>query len=243
MSNSYFQFKQFRIQQDRCAMKVCTDSCLFGAWLRAKLADRNLQVNRMLDIGTGTGLLSMMLMQKPSSILHADAIEIDADAAIQAGENVQLAALNEYINIHSKSLQQFEAEFDYDLIVSNPPFFVNDLRGKDMAKTMAMHEDRLQLEEIFDFAMKKISPKGRLALMVPFHRKEELLTLVASKGFYAESCCEVKQTPAHDYFRYLLICANATVGELVKEEIVIKENDGNYSTAFISLLKDFYLYL
>ncbi len=243
MSNSYFQFKQFTIRQDRCAMKVCTDSCLFGAWLRGKLSLRDLYVNRMLDIGTGTGLLTMILMQTPSSVMQADAIEIDEFAAGQASENIQSAGTSQVINVHWKSLQQFETDNHYDLIISNPPFFVNDLRGKDIARTKAMHEDTLQLEEIFDFAIKKLSSNGRLALMVPFHRKEELLNMVLSRGLWVESSCEVKQTHQHDYFRYLLVCTNAEPGEAEEESIVIKEKDGQYSSSFIRLLKEFYLYL
>jgi tRNA1Val (adenine37-N6)-methyltransferase len=243
MSNSYFQFKQFMIRQDRCAMKVCTDSCLFGAWLRGKLSLRDIHVDRMLDIGTGTGLLTMILMQAPSFVLQADAIEIDEFAAGQASENILAAGKSQVINVHCKPLQQFEADNNYDLIVSNPPFFVNDLRGKDIARTRAMHEDTLELEEIFDFAIKKMSSNGRLALMVPFHRKEELMNMVASNGLWVESSCAVKQTHQHDYFRYLLVCKNAETDVAEEESIVIKEKDGQYSSSFIRLLKEFYLYL
>ena len=132
MSNTYFQFKQFTIHQDKCAMKVCTDACMLGAWTAGKLGGSG--INNILDIGCGTGLLSLMLSQKINASI--DAVEIDADAAKQAGENISASPWAANIRVIHTSLQEFMPKKKYDLIICNPPFYENDLRSEHENKNV-----------------------------------------------------------------------------------------------------------
>ena len=129
MSNSYFQFKQFIIHQDRCAMKVTTDACLFGAWVAEEDKSEKIITKNVLDIGTGTGLLSLMYAQK-NSLANIDAIEIDEDAYIQAKENVAASPFAERINIIHDDIKRFTFSKKYDCIISNPPFYEKEIRSR-----------------------------------------------------------------------------------------------------------------
>lgn len=133
MSNSYFQFKQFRVEQDRCAMKVTTDACIQGAWTPVLPSVKN-----VLDVGTGTGILALMLAQKNSEIT-VDAIEVDKDAAGQARANVAGSPWRERINILEGDVRNYPFDKRYDLIITNPPFFSNSLLGDDVNKNLARH--------------------------------------------------------------------------------------------------------
>src|SRR6185369_1848613 len=121
MSNSYFQFKQFTIHQDRCAMKVTTDACLFGAWVAEKVKSQKSKIKNLLDIGTGTGLLSLMYSQKNSNCT-IDAIEINEEAYEQAKENVAASPFAEQVHVMKGDVRTFLLDKKYDLIISNPPF-------------------------------------------------------------------------------------------------------------------------
>ena len=118
--NSWFQFKQFTVHQDKCAMKVCTDACLFGAWVANKLVQNKITAKNILDIGCGTGLLSLMLAQKTNAVI--DSVEIDASAFDQAKQNISLSSWKEKIQLYHNSINNFEPLTRYDFIICNPPF-------------------------------------------------------------------------------------------------------------------------
>lgn len=242
MSNSYFQFKHFTIHQDQCAMKVCTDACLFGAWLRDKMMKENNSVGDALDIGSGTGLLSMMLAQQEAIARHIDALEIDEAAAKQSLENISKAGMNDKIAVYATALQKFNPGKKYQLIISNPPFFFNDLKGPDKRRSAAMHESDLFLDDIIEFASQYLSDEGKLALLMPFHRKEEMMNSVMNHNLYPQYVCDVRQTSSHEKFRVMTIVSKK-FSEILHEEIVIKIAERQYSEAFVRLLKEFYLYL
>src|SRR6476620_3970566 len=139
MSNTYFRFRQFTVHQERTAMKVCTDACLFGAWVASEI--RNEDLERVLDIGAGTGLLSLMIAQNSDAVI--DAVEIDDHAYSQVVDNFSSSPWNDRLRVHHCSVQQFEPGCKYDLVISNPPFYEHSLRSPDSKKNMAMHSTHL----------------------------------------------------------------------------------------------------
>ncbi|MGN6568280.1 MAG: tRNA1(Val) (adenine(37)-N6)-methyltransferase, partial [Flavipsychrobacter sp.] len=142
MSNQYFQFKQFRIEQDKCAMKVSTDACIQGAW--TPIHDH---VRHVLDIGTGTGLLSLMLAQRDPR-MHIDAVELDEQAATQAKENIVSSPFSERIDIIHGDAKEYQANQQYDLIICNPPFFQNSLLGDNSKRNTARHTLSFSYEDL-----------------------------------------------------------------------------------------------
>jgi tRNA1Val (adenine37-N6)-methyltransferase len=144
MANSYFDFKQFRIEQGNCGMKVSTDACIQGAWTPVPHG-----ACRILDAGAGTGLLSLMLAQRAPEVM-IDALEIDEAAAIQAGENISASAFADRIHIHHQDVRSFQPEDQYDLIICNPPFFINSLNSPEAARNLARHNHTLQQKDLLD---------------------------------------------------------------------------------------------
>src|ERR1700684_2120654 len=145
MPNSYFRFKQFIIHQDKSAMKVCTDSCIFGAWTVKHLNG----AKKILDAGAGTGLLSLMLAQKSES--QIDSIELDPDSAVQALENIMASPWSKRIRLLEGNVLYYPLRSEYDFIISNPPFFDSDLRSPMEKKNKAKHEETLKLDELIVF--------------------------------------------------------------------------------------------
>jgi tRNA1Val (adenine37-N6)-methyltransferase len=139
MANSFFQFKQFIIHQDRCAMKVTTDACLFGAWVAKEVGGQKSEVETILDIGTGTGLLSLMLAQKTNATI--DSVEIDEAAAEQAQENANASLWKDRIFVMPGDAKDMAYTFckNFDIIISNPPFYENELTSSDHQKNLAHH--------------------------------------------------------------------------------------------------------
>jgi tRNA1Val (adenine37-N6)-methyltransferase len=238
VSNNYFQFKQFTIQQDKCAMKVCTDACLFGAWTADYLQHKN--IFEVLDIGTGTGLLSLMLAQKTTA--EIDAVEIEADAYRQAAENFAASPCKERLHIQHTDILRFDTEKKYDFIISNPPFFEADLKSLQQNKNAAKHDTTLTLDELCSKVKKLISKDGCFAVLLPFYRTEYFINEMFKQEMFCTEKILIKQTPAHNYFRSILLF-NCTQKTFIEKEIIIKAADGNYSKEFIALLKDYYLHL
>lgn len=222
-------------------MKVCTDACLFGAWVGRKVESGQLTVDRKnnsraLDIGTGTGLLALMLAQKFDGII--DAIDIQWDAAQQATANAAGAAWSECIHVHHADVSHWQA-LSYDLIVSNPPFYEKDLKSPDTQRNLALHDTGLNLISLFENVTRLLKPNGKFALLLPAHRKKEAIDLAIQKGLTATETIEVCQTEKHTPFRVMFWFEKSiTVSE--EKTIRIKEN-GVYTEAFTELLKDYYL--
>ena len=240
MSNNYFQFKQFLIQQDACAMKVTTDACLFGAWAAEKMQNETNKINKVLDIGTGTGLLSLLLAQKKTTSI-IDAVEIDESAAIQAQQNFQATTWGKRLQVFTTSIQRFLHSSLYDFIITNPPFFNNDLPSENDKRNLALHSKALTLEELIQAIKINLSPNGKFAILLPYHRTESFIQLAAENSFYVEEKVMVKQTDKHDYFRSMLLFGKEIVS-IKLQEIIIKQND-TYSNEFKNLLSDYYLHL
>lgn len=240
MPNSYFQFKKFIVLQEKCALKVCTDSCLFGAWVANEIGNRGFVPKNILDIGTGTGLLSLMLAQK--TVAQIDAVELDINAFSQASENVKNSSWPDQIMAFHSDIKLFKPRHKYDLIISNPPFFQNDLLSKNNEKNASKHDSTLMLEDLINLVKNLLTDEGKFAVLLPWQRAEGFEKSASLISLYAESKVEVKQTPAHNYFRTMFIFEKKnTFSE--KKSLTIKDSDNAYSKEFAALLKDYYLYL
>lgn len=239
MSQSYFKFKQFIVHQEKCAMKVCTDSCLFGAWTATKANQQETPVKRALDIGAGTGLLSLMFAQKNKTSI--DAVEINYDASQQAIQNITSSNWKDSIVVKNTSLQLFNPAQDYDFIFSNPPFFENDLKSTDEFKNSAKHDISLSLDYLVHFIAEHIVFNGKAAVLLPFHRTSAFEQMVIENGMFVNEKIMVKQSVKHDYFRSMLLFSKFKLAESVTKEISIRDDKNEYTQAFKELLKDYYL--
>ena len=221
-------------------MKVCTDSCLFGAWMNEWITNKKPNIFNALDVGAGTGLLSLMLAQNHA--FEIDAIEIDDSAFNQAKQNIESTNWKNKIDIQHTSLQDFIPTEKYDFIFSNPPFYENDLKSNDSSKNLAKHDSGLSLETLISFINKNLSDTGFSALLLPFHRKKNIEDLLKDFSFSIVAQTLVKQSTTHNYFRTMILFSkqNAIPQE---NEINIYEERNMYSPEFFHMLKAYYLHL
>ncbi len=223
-------------------MKVCTDACLFGAWMADIVASEANHPKQILDIGTGTGLLSLMMAQA-LPVAEIDAVEIDPAAAVQATENVANSPWHDRIHVLNKNIIDHTAAQSYDLIISNPPFYENDLKSADERKNAAKHDDRLSLALLIKKIQDLLAPQGRAALLLPYHRMQSCEFLLAKHGFYIHHKMLVNQT-ANRKLPFRAMCIFGKSNEPLKPaEMIIRKDQEHYDEQFIRLLKPFYLKL
>lgn len=239
MANDYFRFKQFTVRQQLAAMKVTTDACLFGAWA-AKEMQKHAGANSILDIGAGTGLLSLMIAQQVK--VPVDAIEIDRDAFIQSQENFQASPWKERLHILHGDILSTELPSSYDLIISNPPFYENDLGSPDEKRNSAHHDRSLLLTGLIHVVKHYLKPGGSFYLLIPFRRLEEVQQMISRNELFISGICNVRQSVSHSFFRSMFVIQKEETDTTI-EEISIRENGNDYTQAFQRLLKDYYLYL
>jgi tRNA1Val (adenine37-N6)-methyltransferase len=237
MPNSYFRFKQFIIQQDRSTMKVCTDSCILGAWTALQLS----QVKTILDIGTGTGLLALMLAQKSESAI--DAVESDPESAGQARENIGQTPWSDRIRVVERDVRDYSNDAYYDFIITNPPFFESDLHSPIHKKNQVKHDVSLTLDQLLTVIGKNLKPDGHFSILLPHHRMAYFENLAITNKFFLLKKLTVRQTPAYAPFRSICLFGYQKPPDAISEELNIKENDGKYSRGFTLILKDYYLNL
>jgi tRNA1Val (adenine37-N6)-methyltransferase len=236
MSNTYFQFKEFVIHQENCGMKVCTDSCVFGAWA----ANRAKSKNRILDIGAGTGLLMLMLAQK--TLARIDGIEIEPRCYEQLTSNLASSPWAARLQAFEGDVRQFDFTEKYDFIISNPPFFSSDLLSKANSNRIARHSIELTLNDLFSAVTGLMTADGNFALLLPFHRLEEASEISKKTGLKILQQVRVFPTERHKPFRVLFLFGNQLTHEPENADFVIKK-DGHYTAEFIGLLKSYYLSL
>ena len=241
MPNDYFQFQQFRIEQADCAMKVSTDACLLGA-----AADLT-HATRLLDIGTGTGLLALMAAQRHATVF-IEAVEIDAAAAAQAAGNAAASPWAGRIRIHGLSLARYAvmrpAPFSH--IICNPPFFRQSLRSPDAARSTARHEaeDTLSFDAVAAFAAEFLLPSGLLTVLLPPPEMRAFEQIAGALGLHPATRLVVRHRPGSKPLRHVVGFRRGAV-VLQEMELTIRaaENDAEYSAAFRALLAGFYLAL
>ena len=221
-------------------MKVCTDACLFGAYTADQIAEGKLSATNILDIGTGTGLLSLMLAQQTASAI--DAVEIDKASYYQARENFEESPWKERLSIFNSDILQFSSTKKYDLVISNPPFFEKDLKSDDAKKNAAKHDSTLTLQQLLDVVVKYLDEDGVFAVLLPYHRINYCVEEAEKTGLYLSKKVLIKQTPLHAWFRGILFFSKHQTAA-VKEEISIRDKMGDYTGKFMDLLTDYYLYL
>lgn len=237
MSNTYFQFKQFRIEQDRCAMKVTTDACIQGAWTPILQ-----HVKRVLDIGAGTGILSLMLAQRNKGIL-IDAIEFDRDAAGQARENVTGSLWNDRIQVWEGDVRNYMFPCKYDLIISNPPFFNNSLLGYKTNKNIARHTQSLSYIDLLKVVGSSLKDDGYVSILLPYDEYVFWKTLAAGEGWNEFSRLSIRHSPYMPVKRVVGLFSKSNTLPFNEHTIMIKKNEQNYTKEFIELLAPFYLEL
>ncbi|WP_043757508.1 tRNA1(Val) (adenine(37)-N6)-methyltransferase [Aeromonas taiwanensis] len=231
--NSGFTFKQFHIDHDRCAMKVGTDGILLGAWAPVAGA------RRVLDIGAGSGLITLMLAQRTADHCMIDGVELDKDAAEQARENVAASPWHGRVNIIESAIQDYSAT-PYDLIVSNPPYFVAGQTFSDPARALARHTGALGPRELLAASQRLLSQDGLLALVLPTAMADEILCISSSYDLHAVCYTAVITRAGKEANRVLLLLGRG-LNKCERGEIVIHSADGTYSDRYIQLTSPFYL--
>lgn len=236
MANNYFQFKQFRIDQENAAMKVCTDSCIFGAMIKPQM------FKNILDIGTGTGLLALMVAQRSDGLI--DAVEIDADAAEQAKQNINNSPWKDRIKVSTQAIQDFSssAKKKYDLIISNPPFYKDNLKSENEKINIAHHGTALSMQELLEAVTKLLLPDGLFMVLLPSFEAELLREEAIEYNLFTSSIIKIKDTGNAKVLREVTVFSyGLTIPSMA--EFVIKKEDGTYTEDFVGLLKEYYLNL
>lgn len=243
MASEFFRFKQFTVWHNQCAMKVGTDGVLLGAWAPLPDSQSPIANSRILDIGTGSGLIALMLAQRSGLSPHIDAIDIDADAVAQATENFALSPWAKQLHAHHNTLQDWHAEA-YDLIVSNPPYFQNSLKNPNQQRATARHTDTLSYSELIAHAARLLKKDGVLALVLPIEAEEEILALAAQKGLYPREIVHVYGKPGKAAKRLLVAFSPhhlTTSSPHHPITFYIESADSPRSEEYKALTKDFYL--
>lgn len=254
-----FRFKQFTVVQDRAAMKVGTDGVLLGAWVSLP-ADPPMR--RILDIGTGTGVIALMLAQRTATFSEPaaiDAVETDPDAAAEATLNFEVSPWSCRLRTYPVSVQRYSAGYSepnrYDLIVSNPPYFMAGTdfrRGFDTsaaatqpsaARVAARHAEMLPYDELIDAVLALLSPTGRFAAIFPYREAGVFIAKAATRGLFAKRMLEVHGTPHKAVKR---VAAEFSFDrppreEIVRETLCIEDGKGNFTETYRALTRDFYL--
>ena len=233
-----FQFKQFSVAQDRCAMKVGTDAVLLGAW-----SALDHMPNTILDIGSGTGILALIMAQRSTAEL-IDALEIDADAYEQCVHNFETSDWGDRLFCYHASLDEFvdEIEDTYDLIISNPPFYTDHFKSRNEARNKARFEDALPFEELLTSASKLLSVTGQLNVIIPFSEEINFISLAKNVDLYPIRILRVRGLEESPVKRSL-ISFTFQENKIEVSELTIEITRHHYTHEYINLTKDFYLKL
>ncbi|GAL88283.1 tRNA1(Val) (adenine(37)-N6)-methyltransferase [Jejuia pallidilutea] len=236
MPNQLFQFKQFSVQQDQCAMKIGTDGVLLGAWTSVEHNPSNI-----LDIGAGTGILSLMMAQR-SNAEQIEAIEIDDDAFEQCAENFENSPWNDRLFcFHASLLEYIEAvDEKFDLIICNPPFYSEDYKTNDASRDLARFSDAMPMEHIIFAVINFLSKKGKFSIVVPFKEEGKYIEEASLIHLFPNRILRVKGNPTSNIKRSLIEFSYQKSDAVIRE-LVIENQRHQYTQDYINLTKDFYL--
>lgn len=234
-----FQFKEFTVHQDKTAMKIGTDAVLLGAW-----CDLGEFPDMLLDVGSGTGVISLMLAQR-SDAITIDAVEIDENAYEQTVENFEQSDWGDRLFCYNASFVEFveemaEEEEQYDVIVSNPPFYTDAFESEDEARNKARFTSSLSFEELLEGVSKILSQNGKFSTIIPFKEEGNFIELANKYNLQLNRVCRVKGTPDTEIKRSLLELSFVET-RIQEEELIIEMKRHQYTDAYINLTKDFYL--
>lgn len=231
---SYFDFKQFRIYHDKCAMKVGTDAVLLGAWCPI------MNARRILDIGTGSGIIALMLAQRTDAKIVG--VELDKEAAVQAQENAQRSKFSSRVQVVHSNIVHYKPEEKFDLIVSNPPFFSSSLISPNKQRSLARHADTLPLESLAKAAYQLLEPDGLFCVILPNDIADKFVNICIVNHFTPIKIVSVLTTITKPCKRKLL-CFKKGVhhDHLLCDTLVLTTNNGQRSDAYLKLTEDFYM--
>ncbi len=231
--NNFFQFKQFRITQEKAAMKVGIDGVLLGAW--SDLGD----AARILDVGTGTGLLALMAAQRSNAVIEA--VELDVEAASEALVNFNNSEWSSRINLTVGPFQTFESSQNYDHIISNPPFFDHSPKPVSQKRAQARHADSLSLDDLLEKSVSLLSSNGKISLILPADKEERLRFLAREKGLYVNRLSRVVADENRNPHRLLVELSANPVSSEGAEIYIRRPGSSDYTSQYRELTKDFYL--
>ena len=235
MGNSFFQFKQFTIHQSEAALKVCTESCIFGASIPVE------EAHTILDIGTGTGLLALMLAQRsPASI---EAIEIDEASARDAQKNFSQSPWNDRLYLHVGDVKTFTSDKKFDLIISNPPFFIHQLKSPNTRTNAALHGSELKPDDLCNLVTQFATEEGRFFVLLPEQEMVLLRHQLEATGWTSIYELSIYQEAHKNIFRQIGGFSRKKESSFLHQQLVIYKNGKTYTDEFVTLLKAYYLYL
>ena len=235
MANSFFQFKEFRIDQDRSGMKVTTDACFFGALIEP------VKSGSILDIGAGTGLLSLMLAQRTKAEIQA--VEINEEAFFQASQNFENSPWSENLSCQNIAVQNFRPSLLNDQIICNPPFFDASLKGISVDKNQAVHSISLTQEELIIACESFLKPDGSVWIMYPEYEMDQFINKAKAQGFFTSQQIILRNRPESQVFRKIIEFKKNDQIVFEQKEYNIRNKNDRYSSEFIDLLKPYYLHL
>ncbi len=236
MSSKPFKFKNFQVNQNQCAMKIGTDAVLLGAWTSLKN-----QPFSILDIGAGTGILSLMLAQRSAAEV-IDALEIDDLAYEQCVDNFEQSPWGDRLFCYHASLEEFANEIDdqYDLIICNPPFFAEDYKTKNSQRDLARFQEAMPFEHLLESVSKLLNKNGVFAVVIPYNQESYFISIASKLGLFVNKILHVKGNPSSEIKRSLIEFSYDEQNN-IKEDLTIEFDRHQYTPEYINLTKEFYL--
>lgn len=233
--NKLFHFKQFSVRHDRSGMKVGTDGVLLGAWTNLT------NTKHILDIGTGTGVIALMLAQRAKQSI-IDAVEIEQEAFEDATENIASSPWSDRIRVHHNPIQDFNSDTQFDLIVSNPPYFQNSFKPPGEKRGLARHTQQLTFSELLTISKKFLAPSGKLSIILPYTEGLEFITLASKHNLYCSRKWSFRTRAEKPIERWLLEFSRKSI--ITEEgEILLYQKGDEWTNGYKSLTRDFYLKL